>query len=129
MQSLMLKIFGPRASNSKTSKASVVDILSEMYCGEGPADLSDVLHYGMPVKALRKLLARQMSMAAQLLIQVLLQASQRDEQISTECSHRLFELGKLRQTAVRRAALIEQTFGNADNRRAQEHVQQRLTRA
>ncbi len=117
------------ASSSKISKASVAAVLSEMYSGEGPADLSDMLHYGMPVKALRLLLARQMSMAAQLLIQVLLQASHRDEQTSTECSHRLFELGNLRQTAVRQAALIEQTFNSADSRRAEEHVQQRLTRA
>jgi hypothetical protein len=121
-------------STTHNNKMSTSAILSKIFSGERSCDLSDMLLYGMPLSALRRLLARQMSMSAQLIVQILLQSSYRDEQTSSECSHRLFELGNQRQRAVKQAALIGivgQTFQLAEHGKfsgGNDDGQQRLTR-
>jgi hypothetical protein len=64
--------------------SSIVSLLaSQLFSGER-RDTEDMLIQGMPVGALRKLIARQNSMASQLLVQVVLQASHRVSSINTQ---------------------------------------------
>lgn len=63
---------GSTYSGLNMGRSSVISSLfSQIMAGEKP---SDVCIEGMPVSAIRKLVARQMSMACQLLLQILLQA-------------------------------------------------------
>lgn len=75
-------------------------------------ETSEVHVEGMPVHACRKLVARQMSMATQLLVQMLLQADERSE-CFTKAYTSLMELSNLREAALRKAALVQMNFHNA----------------
>lgn len=92
-----------------TGQGIISSLISQIMAGEKP---SDVCVEGMPVNAIRKLVARQMSMATQLLVQILLQADER-----SDCFTRgytcFMELSNMRQKALRKAALVQMNVNNA----------------
>jgi hypothetical protein len=108
----------PAASQSVLSS-----IVSQLFAGDTP---SEVCVEGMPVDAIRKLVARQMSMATQLLVQILLQADEKSECFTTAYTS-LMELSNLRDTALKKAKLIEMNMQNVNSIRhshAREQQQQ-----
>jgi hypothetical protein len=82
---------------------------------------------GMPVHACRKLVARQMSMATQLLVQLLLQADERSD-CFTKAFASLMELSNLREAALKKATLVQMNYQNATTIRnhVQDQRQQKL---
>eukprot|EP01034_Spumella_vulgaris_P031418 gene31418-38803_t len=69
---------------------------------------------GLPLEATRKLVARQMSMAIQLLVQIMLQAGENSE-ITKAAQTSLMELSNLRDTALKKAKLIEMNIQNVNS--------------
>ena len=84
-------------------------LISQIIAGEKP---SEVCVEGMPVNTIRKLVCRQMSMATQLLIQILLQADERSD-CFTKGYTSLMELSNMREKALKKAALIQMSVNNA----------------
>ena len=93
-------------AKGKAAPTSIIASLAAQFLSGERRDSGDLLVEGMPVGALRSLVARQYSMAAQLLLQTLLQASLWDSVTSTDCSNRLFELSNVRLKALKHAALM-----------------------
>lgn len=67
---------------------------------------------GLPVHAVRKIVARQLSMATQLLVQILLQADEQSD-CFTKGYTSLMELSNLREAALKKATLVEMNYKNA----------------
>jgi hypothetical protein len=108
---------------STASQSVLSSIVSQLFAGDTP---SEVCVEGMPVDAIRKLVARQMSMATQLLVQILLQADEKSECFTTAYTS-LMELSNLRDTALKKAKLIEMNMQNVNSIRhshAREQKQQ-----
>ncbi len=66
----------------------------------------------MPIEALRKLVARQMSMASQLLLQILLQEEDRSSGTFTKSYQTLLELSNHRQKALKHLPLMQMNMQN-----------------
>eukprot|EP01035_Chromulina_nebulosa_P027310 gene27310-35890_t len=84
-------------------------LISQIIAGEKP---SEVCVEGMPVNTIRKLVCRQMSMATQLLIQILLQADERSD-CFTKGYTSVMELSNMREKALKKAALVQMSVNNA----------------
>ena len=84
-------------------------LISQIVAGEKP---SEVCVEGMPVNTIRKLVCRQMSMATQLLIQILLQADERSD-CFTKGYTSVMELSNMREKALKKAALVQISVNNA----------------
>lgn len=67
----------PSSSSSSSGQSVLSSLISQILTGQKKP--ADVCVEGMPVNAIRRLVARQMSMASQLLVQILLQADERSE--------------------------------------------------
>jgi len=91
---------GPNAISSMVSKLLLEN------------DTTEVCVEGLPVTAIRNIVARQMSMATQLLTQILLQADQ-DSDCFTKGYTSLMELSNLREAALKKASLVQMNFRNA----------------
>jgi hypothetical protein len=79
---------------------------------------------GMPVEATRTLIARQMGMATQLLVHILLLADEKSECFTKGYSN-LFELSNMRESALKKARLVEMNLHNVALIQAQKEMQQR----
>ena len=90
------------------SQSLISNLVRQIFSGEKP---SAVCLDGMPVDAIRKLVARQMSMASQLLVQMLLTAQDRSTCFST-CYTSLMELSNCRESALKKAALLQMNMRN-----------------
>ena len=90
------------------SQSLISNLVRQIFSGEKP---SAVCLDGMPVDAIRKLVARQMSMASQLLVQMLLTAQDRSTCFST-CYTSLMELSNCRESALKKAALLQMNMKN-----------------
>jgi hypothetical protein len=101
-----LKPKGPGQHSS--SQSLISNLVRQIFSGEKP---SAVCLDGMPVDAIRKLVARQMSMASQLLVQMLLTAQDRSTCFST-CYTSLMELSNCRESALKKAALLQMNMKN-----------------
>jgi len=90
-------------------QSAISHLVTKMFSDTEPID---VCVDGNPVQAVRQLVARQLSMAAQLLIQVLLQADDRSDSF-TKAYTSLVELSNLRDAALRKATLVQMNVDNA----------------
>ena len=97
------------SSQSMSGQGVLSNLISQILAGEKP---SDVCVEGMPVNAIRKLVSRQMSMATQLLVQILLQADERSD-CFTKGYTSLMELSNMREKALKKAALVQMSVNNA----------------
>ena len=86
----------------------ISNLVRQIFSGEKP---SAVCLDGMPVDAIRKLVARQMSMASQLLVQMLLSSEDRSGCFSS-CYTSLMELSNQREQALKKAALLQMNMKN-----------------
>ena len=86
----------------------ISNLVRQIFSGEKP---SAVCLDGMPVDAIRKLVARQMSMASQLLVQMLLSSEDRSGCFSS-CYTSLMELSNHREHALKKAALLQMNMKN-----------------
>jgi hypothetical protein len=101
------------ASKAKAATAAGPSVISNMVTKLfSDHETSEAHVEGMPVHACRKLVARQMSMATQLLVQMLLQADERSE-CFTKAYTSLMELSNLREAALKKATLVQMNFNNA----------------
>ena len=89
--------------------SAISSMVTKLFAKEGS---SEVCIEGMPVHACRKLVARQLSMATQLLVQILLQSDQNSE-CFTKGYTSLMELSNLREAAMKKASLIQMNYKNA----------------
>lgn len=103
-----------KAKASNTGAASGTNVISNMVTKLfSENETSEVcIEGGLPVHAVRKMVARQMSMATQLLVQILLQADERSE-CFTKGYTSLMELSNLREAALKKATLVEMNYKNA----------------
>ena len=90
-------------------QSAISHLVTKMFSDSEPVD---VCVDGNPVQAVRQLVARQLSMATQLLIQVLLQADDRSDSF-TKAYTSLVELSNLRDAALRKATLVQMNVDNA----------------
>ena len=90
-------------------QSAISHLVTKMFSDSEPVDVSVD---GNPVQAIRQLVARQLSMATQLLIQVLLQADDRSDSF-TKAYTSLVELSNLRDAALRKATLVQMNVDNA----------------
>jgi Myb-like DNA-binding domain len=98
-----------KALGQQTSGQSLIsNLVRQIFSGEKP---SAVCLDGMPVDAIRKLVARQMSMASQLLVQMLLSAEDRSLCFNT-CYTSLMELSNYRERALKKATLLQMNMKN-----------------
>lgn len=88
---------------SQPGNSLISNVVSQIFFGENPMNITID---GMPIDAIRNLAARQMSMAAQLLLQLLLLTDDKSECFS-KCYNNLMELSNQREKAVKKAALLE----------------------
>jgi hypothetical protein len=127
------------AIRNNTSRAISHSVLStlvaQLFTGN---KLSDLCIDGIPVGAIRKVVARQMTMALQLLLQILIQADDNSSSFSIGYNC-LIELSNYRELAVRKAVLLQQNVKNVTalkhvksdferNKMIEEHELQRLMR-
>eukprot|EP01039_Chlorochromonas_danica_P005577 gene5577-6140_t len=108
---------GIHQSNSTTAISQTVlsTLVTQLFTGN---KLSDLSIDGMPVGAIRKIVARQLAMALQLLLQILLQADDRSNCFASGYNC-LVQLSNFREIAVRKAVLMQQ---NVKNVTALKHV-------
>jgi hypothetical protein len=88
-------------SDNKRQGNAMSRIVSQMFTEERPEVCID----GMPVEVVRKLAARQMSMASQLLLQMML-VSAEDSECHTQCIHWISDLAANRDMSVKKATLM-----------------------
>ena len=99
----------PKGTGQHSASQSLIsNLVRQIFSGEKP---SAVCLDGMPVDAIRKLVARQMSMASQLLVQMLLTAQDSSACFST-CYTSLMELSNCRESALKKAALLQMNMKN-----------------
>lgn len=99
----------PRGQGQQIGGQSLIsNLVRQIFSGEKP---SAVCLDGMPVDAIRKLVARQMSMASQLLVQMLVSSEDRSSCFSS-CYTSLMELSNQRENALKRAALMQMNMKN-----------------
>ena len=100
---------GSEPTKTKPATSAISTMVTKLFSEH---ETSEAHIEGMPVHACRKLVARQMSMATQLLVQILLQADDRSESFTKGFSS-LMELSNLREAALKKASLIQMNFHNA----------------
>jgi hypothetical protein len=93
--------------NNSSSMNLLSSVVSQFVAGQ--KQLSETFIDNLPVNCIRKILARQMSMALQLLIQILLQAENHSECFD-KCYQHLLILSNLRNSAVKKAKLFQSNF-------------------
>jgi hypothetical protein len=71
---------------------------------------SDICIEGLPVNTIRKIVARQMSMAIQLLVQILLLSCSPD--IEMKCFSNMMEISNLRESILKKAHVLQMTIKN-----------------
>jgi hypothetical protein len=98
----------PKGPMHSVNQSLISNLVRQIFSGEKP---STVCVEGMPVDAIRKLVARQMSMASQLLIQMLLSSEDRSNCFSS-CYTSLMELSNFRENALKKAALLQMNMKN-----------------
>lgn len=91
------------AATPKPSASLISNIVQQLITGQ---KLPETFLDGLPLSAIRKIVARQMSMALQLLIQIMLQAEDHSECFD-KCYQQLLILSNLRNTAVKKARLFQ----------------------
>lgn len=96
------------SGQQSASQSLISNLVRQIFSGEKP---SAVCLDGMPVDAIRKLVARQMSMASQMLVQMLLAAEDRSLCFNT-CYTSLMELSNYRESALKKAALLQMNMKN-----------------
>ena len=99
----------PIPSGVSTGPNAISSMVSKLLLDN---DTTEVCVEGLPVTAIRNIVARQMSMATQLLTQILLQADQ-DSDCFTKGYTSLMELSNLREAALKKASLVQMNFRNA----------------
>ena len=95
--------------NSSGGHSLISSVLSQIFHGERP---SNVCVDGMPVDAIRKLVSRQMSMASQLLLEMLIVADDKSACFANSYKS-MMELSNFREKAVRKATLLQINVNNA----------------
>jgi hypothetical protein len=93
--------------NNSSSMNLLSSVVSQFVAGQ--KQLSETFIDNLPVNCIRKIIARQMSMALQLLIQILLQADNHSECFD-KCYQHLLILSNLRNSAVKKAKLFQSNF-------------------
>ena len=83
-------------------------LASQLLAAEKP---TDILVGGIPIAALKSLVARQMSMAAQLLVQLILHAPE-DSTVYQDAYNAFLELSNMRIRAVKQMALLHMNMKN-----------------
>ena len=97
-------------SRNASSNSLISSLVRQIFSGEKPSALCVD---GMPVEAIRKLVARQMSMASQLLIQMLMMAEDQDRAgCFNSCYTSLMELSNHRESSLRKASLLQMSLKN-----------------
>jgi hypothetical protein len=91
-------------SNRNSRHVLVSKIINQIFSGE--IDPSEACIDGMPLNAIRRLVSRQMSMAFQLLLQMLL-LSDESSNVFTKCYSCLMELMKQRGPSTKKALLLQ----------------------
>ena len=71
---------------------------------------SEICIEGLPVNTIRKILARQMSMLIQLLLQILLLSNATD--IEDKCFSNMMEINNLRESMLKKTYVLQMTFKN-----------------
>lgn len=100
--------FSPNKEKHKANANLVSSFVTQVFAGNKP---SEICIDGVPVGAIRKVVARQMSMSLQLLIQILFLAENRSECWKLAYSS-LLHLTNLRESAVKKAALLQMNMEN-----------------
>jgi hypothetical protein len=92
----------------REKEAPISGVVNQLFSGYRP---SDICVDGMPVSVMRNLATRQMSMALQLLLQLLLLSDDSSECFN-KCYTSIMELSNLRDSAVKKAKLMYLTLRN-----------------
>ena len=87
----------------QNSRTLISTLVNQIFTG---GQLSEVHVDGLPVDTIRKLVGRQMSMASQLLLEMLLLSNEKSECFS-KCFTCLMELSNQREKAIKKAAFLE----------------------
>lgn len=98
----------PYVANTSTSSTAVTNVVNKIF--DNPS--SEILIYGcFPIDSIRKVVARQMSIAIQLLLQLLLLCDDKSE-CFTKCFHYLMELSNYREKAIKKHTLLTMNLEN-----------------